>query len=679
LKEYFISSRSNSLHHKEKEMFDFRKIVLALIVFAVAIPMVSAQEGPDNLPFNCRLTSTPPLVRIEGVAELAGDILISCSGIVPNQGLDGQGRPRDLRANVTLTADVQVTSRATGEVVENGRLLTDALLINSGDQGRCADPFNCAAPAAPSGTTTGYIGQGAPYVGGGPVFTHPYVSTKLNHGKFAPPAVTGDSAGRTLEWDDVLLAPGSAQGKQWYMQLRITNVRLNAAEVRGLGEFAPGLGATVTLNTTTGTVPLTPDYAIIARPRPSFRVESAQRFRRNCDNPKVITQYLDIIELLPNAFKPRVDDEVNQVGCNGSSDQCNPNTAYFTESGLMLDSYWATTAPTPGNTGVADQATSFNIRVISPSTLDYSGSAYTVSVLAGRDADVAAPAPALTSTAGTTAGTGVVSGTTDVYRDFTIRVDNFRLDADPFTINRLRVPIRATYDETLYGATQFQVWYVPLATAAQQTVAIGAPVPRFALEVKEADGYVINRCRTLLLFPYITNRDGYNTGIAIANTSYDDAGVPVHRGPFPANTGASAQTGPCTLYLYGGNNGPDNPVGQEPLESDVNVPAGGMYLMTLQHGGVVKGPAGQNVGTIGAAPGFQGYAIASCEFQFAHGYAFISDTNAQVLAQGYLALIIPDRVSFPGIVDDEAGSEYRPASPFNLGIGALSGGEQLVH
>jgi len=116
-----------------------------------------------------------------------------------------------------------------------------------------------------------------------------------------------------------------------------------------------------------------------------------------------------------------------------------------------------------------------------------------------------------------------------------------------------------------------------------------------------------------------------------------------------------------------------------PPEPAVNAPAGGMYLMTLQHGGVVKGPAGQNVGTIGAAPGFQGYAIASCEFQFAHGYAFISDTNAQVLAQGYLALIIPDRVSFPGIVDDEAGSEYRPASPFNLGIGALSGGEQLVH
>lgn len=66
-------------------MFDFRKIVLALVVLALAIPMVSAQEAIDNQPFNCRATSTPPLVRIEGVAELAGDILIVCSGIVPNQ------------------------------------------------------------------------------------------------------------------------------------------------------------------------------------------------------------------------------------------------------------------------------------------------------------------------------------------------------------------------------------------------------------------------------------------------------------------------------------------------------------------------------------------------------------------------------------------------------------------
>lgn len=667
-------------------MFDFRKTVLALIAFAIAIPVMSAQEGPDNLPFNCRVTSTPPLVRIEGVAELAGDVLISCSGIVPNQGVDpSTGVLRDLRANVTLTADVQVTSQVAEDLGADtiGRIYTDSLLINSGNQGRCGGGQGllpnaiCSAPTAPSGSTAGTIGQGAPYVGGGSVFAYPYNTVALrNHGKFSPPAVTGDSAGRTLEWDDVLLAPGSAQGRQWYMQLRVTNVRLNAAEVRGLGEFAPGLGATITVNTTTGTVPVTPDYTIIARPRPSFRVESVVARRRNCDEPKRVTQYLDIVELLPNAFKPRVDTEVNQTACTTDADQCNPNTAYFTESGLMLDEVWDGSAPAVGNTGVATQGTQFNVRVITPSSLD--GTGYVVTVGAGLDYQGGYVTGGLSSTAGVNNGTGTVTGTTDSFRDFRIEVDNFRLNADPFVINRLRVPVNATYTEQLYGATAFQVWYLPLATAAQQTVAANAPVPRFAPEIKNADGYVISRCRTLLLFPYLTNRDGYNTGIAIANTTFDSKDVNVHSGPFLANGGASAQTGPCTLYLYGGNNGAGNPVGQEPLQSDVLVPAGGMYLMTLQTGGVVKGPAGQDVGTLAGAPGFQGYGIASCEFQYAHGYAFVSDVNATQLAQGYLALIIPDRVASPGSNNDSDGN-LRPASPFNRGSGALGGGEQLVH
>jgi len=37
--------------------------------------------------------------------------------------------------------------------------------------------------------------------------------------------------------------------------------------------------------------------------------------------------------------------------------------------------------------------------------------------------------------------------------------------------------------------------------------------------------------------------------------------------------------------------------------------------------------------------GFNGYAIAVCNFQLAHGFAFISDVGARNLAMGYLALI----------------------------------------
>jgi hypothetical protein len=42
------------------------------------------------------------------------------------------------------------------------------------------------------------------------------------------------------------------------------------------------------------------------------------------------------------------------------------------------------------------------------------------------------------------------------------------------------------------------------------------------------------------------------------------------------------------------------------------------------------------------APGFQGYAVATCGFQDAHGFAFITDGFGSVgrgLSQGYLAIV----------------------------------------
>jgi hypothetical protein len=43
-----------------------------------------------------------------------------------------------------------------------------------------------------------------------------------------------------------------------------------------------------------------------------------------------------------------------------------------------------------------------------------------------------------------------------------------------------------------------------------------------------------------------------------------------------------------------------------------------------------------------SAPNFTGYMIAVCNFQLAHGFAFVSDIGARNLAMGYLALILPD-------------------------------------
>jgi hypothetical protein len=120
------------------------------------------------------------------------------------------------------------------------------------------------------------------------------------------------------------------------------------------------------------------------------------------------------------------------------------------------------------------------------------------------------------------------------------------------------------------------------------------------------------QCTTSLLFPFVTNQLGFDTGLAIANTSSD---------PFGAN-GATAQAGTCSLNFYGAG---------APSPSSVttpSVPSGTVYAAVLS----------------GIGAGFQGYLIAQCNFQYAHGFAFITDgvgANGG-LSQGYLAGVIPD-------------------------------------
>ena len=102
----------------------------------------------------------------------------------------------------------------------------------------------------------------------------------------------------------------------------------------------------------------------------------------------------------------------------------------------------------------------------------------------------------------------------------------------------------------------------------------------------------------------MTNQAGFDTGIAISNTSRD---------PF-ANQNTRLQAGTCTLNYYGGTTGG----GAAPAAQTTNaaVEAGAQLLFVLSSGG--------NLG-VAATPGFQGYIIAQCRFQYAHGFAFVTD------------------------------------------------------
>ena len=106
-------------------------------------------------------------------------------------------------------------------------------------------------------------------------------------------------------------------------------------------------------------------------------------------------------------------------------------------------------------------------------------------------------------------------------------------------------------------------------------------LPRFVESKDPTMVLNIDDCVTTLLFPYVTNKAGFDTGIAITNTSSD--------------------SGSCTITHYGAD-APD------PWDSD-EVAAERQTTFTLSS----------------VALGFQGYITATCGFRNAHGFAFVSN------------------------------------------------------
>jgi hypothetical protein len=167
--------------------------------------------------------------------------------------------------------------------------------------------------------------------------------------------------------------------------------------------------------------------------------------------------------------------------------------------------------------------------------------------------------------------------------------------------------------------------------SAWATASSSLPIPRFADTSTALTAFAINICETTLLFPFVTNIDGFDTGIAISNTTSD---------PF----GTKQQVGVCNLFAYGAIGQPtSSPTTLAGAACTSASTATGLFCMPG------TGTTGYNIlpGTTSAtlasaiAPGFEGYIIAVCNFQLAHGFAFVSDVGARNLAMGYLALVVP--------------------------------------
>jgi hypothetical protein len=164
-------------------------------------------------------------------------------------------------------------------------------------------------------------------------------------------------------------------------------------------------------------------------------------------------------------------------------------------------------------------------------------------------------------------------------------------------------------------------------------------------------------CVTNLLCKFISTAagatvptGGYDTGIAIANTSTDIFG----------DLGATPQTGVCRMFLFGSGgsnahiNSPTTPVFTTPL-----VTTGTSAVFEVK-------------GNAGVGGGFEGYGIIQCDFQFAHAEAIIADGNFSTFSHGYDCLIIPDVNVTGGRIAAALGGEF-----FNTDSRSSESGESL--
>jgi hypothetical protein len=131
-------------------------------------------------------------------------------------------------------------------------------------------------------------------------------------------------------------------------------------------------------------------------------------------------------------------------------------------------------------------------------------------------------------------------------------------------------------------------------------------VPRFVPPSTSSTIITVALCQTTLLYPFVNAEPGFDTGLAIANTTSD---------PF----GTRTQNGTCTLNFFGSG------AGTTTTATTPTINTGTVYADQVSN----------------LKPGFRGYVIAVCNFQLAHGYALFSDTGIRNWATGYLALVIP--------------------------------------
>jgi hypothetical protein len=674
LKENF--DRFNFEIHKEKEMVSFRKMILALTATTVFAGLAGAQVIGNNQLTCATNVSVTPTLRGEGYTEQTGDVTLNCTG-----GVNLPVGSQIPQVNIQIFLNTAVTSRLLPVSNVSNNISEALILIDEPGSG-----LPGYGPSLPQKICPTPLLGCIQYVGTVP---GPTLGTAVDSctsfgaticaqtsSVFGANVFQGVVSGNSVTFFGVpVLAPVTAGSSRVY---RVTNIRANATALSG--GSAAGATPVIASISISGATSL-----LITNPTPTVgfvqqgltaTASSATALNQCTSINKAAVSILTFTENFGTAFKTRVAAQSNNAyaGQINNPVQNVPGTIYNSESNLVVPINGSQVA------GLADYGTRLKASFSNVptgvrlwvSTINVANAA--LPITPGSSLGAAANNVGQTSfvqlvssetvsdgNAGTTGffpsvpSTDTAStGTTPIVEipvasNGTATAVWEVLNTNPNAIDSFKVAVYATYTANVAqnsppaGTAQVNLSYAPTPTAAF-TASAGAAasstltIPRFIADTSAARNiFIVNICRTILLYPYVTNTSGYDTGLAVSNTTSD---------PF----GTGAQAGSCKLNWYQGTTNP-------PVGDTGNIAAGTTWagLASLLVPGFGSG------GPFGA-----GYMIAVCNFQYAHGFAVIQDLGGRNFGMSYLALVIPD-----------PGSGARGANP--LSAAANGTGENTAH
>jgi len=584
-------------------MADFK---MKLITLAGAATMFAGMAY-GQATCNAALAANPVFIRLEGLTEQVADVTATCTVAVgANPVVAGQ------TANMTvyLSPSVPITSAVIG-VGNNGNNNTPPNETTAG-VGVAGAPFSATAGAKVNGTITG--------------------SSVVFSGIVLPAIAVGGT-----------------------VNLTVTNIKVNATTIAG-GTGIPTAVSEQVFFAGTGLVPTVSNVTAVAYAQsglanvkvnnafsnPICSAISANTSGKNGDGQNFQVQFgkgfASAFKIQGGAANVNIGSEFANgtetgfyVATNGATNQATSGTRLQVVFGNIPNNvtvYVPVTITDTGNNPSSGGVLSLTSSPTGPISLIAAGTQGSTAIGAPNSPDTAGQSNGATAGNDKNAGSGLYAAFTPAAGSLTVVYEV--TTATPSSIDLYNM---AVFLQAKAGAVAAPSGAI---TASVSFAPVGSPtnVPNFVINSSTSPQTAssFTACSTTLLFPFVTNQVGFDTGIAIANTSTDLLGT---KNGAAVST-ATAASGTCNISFFGNTPPTTQPMSFVPNSGTIGAQktdVGPVYATTVSV----------------LAPGFQGYAIASCNFLYGHGYAFLLYNLAapNALSQGYLADVIAgDRSSF---------------------------------